>query len=109
VDLTYEGKSAKGEFELFHLLSDGNRPVLELLVDGEDAIWVAPVDTTLVSGVPQKTKGVVHRHTDADLEASGIDSAHVCLGALAAYVIPRATTLMARVYCPAQPIQLDTQ
>lgn len=105
MDLTYAGE--KNGFELFHLLSDGDRPVLEVLIDQEDAVWVAATDTTLVTALPQRTKGVVHRHTDADLEALGIDSKHVCLGAVAAYVVPRAVTLMARVYCPASPATLD--
>ena len=107
MDLTYVGKADKGEFERYHLLADGDRPVLEVLIDSSDAIWIAATDTTFVSALPQQTKGVVHRHTDANLEAIGIDTELVCLGAIAAYVVPRAVTLMARVYCPAVPTTLD--
>jgi hypothetical protein len=101
VDLTYVGMSDEG-YEQFHLLADGNRPVLNVMIDATDAIWVSALDDGVAINVPQRTKGVVHRHTDADLEASGIDSSHVCLGAVASYVVPRAVTLMARVYCPVQ-------
>lgn len=105
-DITYVGKSEGDYFELFHLLADGDasgsgrRPVMEVLVDPEDKIWVSGVAGYGVT-VPQETKGTVHRHTDEELEAAGIDSQHVCLGAVMSYVVPRVATLMARVYCPA--------
>lgn len=101
MDLTYVGMSDEG-YEQFHLLADGNRPVLNVMIDATDAIWVSALDDGVAINVPQRTKGVVHRHTDAYLEAEGIDSSHVCLGAVASYVVPRAVTLMARVYCPVQ-------
>ena len=98
-DITYVGKSDGDYFDLFHYMSDGNRPVLEILVDPSDKIWVSGVGGYGVA-VPQETKGQAHRHTDEQLEAAGIDTEHVCLGAIAAYVQPRIATLMARVYCP---------
>lgn len=108
-DITYAGQSDGGTFELFHLMADGDsdgqnrRPVLEILVDAEDKIWVAGVPSATVglpATLPQVTKGTVHRHTDEQLEVAGIDTSYVCLGAVAAYVVPRIATLMARVYCP---------
>lgn len=104
-DITYVGKSDGDYFELFHLLADGTngenrRPVLEIAVSPDDKIWVAGVGGYGV-GVPQETKGVVHRHKDEGFEDLGIDTEHVCLGSVMAYVVPRVATLMARVYCPA--------
>lgn len=99
MDITYVGKSNGDYFDLFHYLSDGNRPVMEILVSPDNVIWIAGTCGYGV-GVPQETKGRVHRHTDDELEAAGIDTAYVCLGAIAAYVVPRIATLMARVYCP---------
>lgn len=99
MDITYVGKSDGDYFELFHFLADGGRPVLEILVDPEDKIWISGV-TGLT--IPQVTNGEVHRHKDDEFEAVGIDTQHVCLGAIAAYVVPRVATLMARVYVPAQ-------
>lgn len=99
MDITYVGKSEGDYFDLFHYLSDGNRPVMEILVSPDNVIWIAGTGGYGV-GVPQETKGVVHRHTDDELEAVGIDTEYVCLGAIAAYVVPRIATLMARVYCP---------
>ena len=101
MDLTYVGMSDEG-YEQFHLLADGDRPVLNVMIDATDVIWVSALDDGVAINVPQRTKGVVHRHTDAYLEAEEIDSSHVCLGAVMSYVLPRAVTLMARVYCPAQ-------
>jgi hypothetical protein len=98
MDITYVGKSEGSYFDLFHYLADGNRPVLELLVCPENKIWIAA--TTGLS-VPQETKGVVHRHKDEELEAAGVDTEYICHGSIAAYVVPRIGTLMARVYCPA--------
>lgn len=98
MDITYVGESDGGSFELFHYLADGNRPVMEILIDREDKIWISKVG----EGVPQITKGEVHRHTDEELgEFLGKENvSFVCLGAIAAYVVPRIDTLMARVYCP---------
>lgn len=105
-DITYVGKSEGDYFELFHLMADGasdgsnRRPVMEVLVSPDDKIWISGVDGYGVI-VPQETKGTVHRHKDDELEAAGVDTEHVCLGAVMAYVVPRIATLMARVYCPA--------
>lgn len=107
-DITYVGKSEGDYFDLYHLLADDQspkrdgserRPVLEVLVCPENKIWVAGV-TGL--SVPQETHGRVHRHTDAELakHIGEANATEICLGAVAAYVIPRAVTLMARVYCP---------
>lgn len=104
-DITYVGKSEGDYFDLFHLLADGDangdnrRPVLEILVSPDDKIWIAGVDGH-GNGIPQETNGEVHRHTDDQLEAAGIDTQYVCLGAVASYVVPRIATLMGRVYCP---------
>lgn len=98
-DITYVGKSDGDYFDLFHYLSDGNRPVLEILVSPDNEIYVAGVGG-YGQLVPQLTKGTVHRHTDEQLEQAGIDTEYVCLGAVASYVVPRIATLMARVYCP---------
>jgi len=99
MDITYVGRSEGDYFDLYHFLADGQRPVLEILIDPANAIWVAGV-TGL--SVPQVTKGQVHRHTDEELAAAiGEDNATtICLGSIAAYVVPRIATLMARVYCP---------
>jgi len=99
MDITYVGKSEGDYFDLYHYLSDGGRPVMEILVSPDDKIWVAGCGG-FGQGVPQETKGTIHRHTDEQLEAVGIDTAYVCLGSVAAYVVPRIATLMARVYCP---------
>ena len=104
-DITYVGKSEGESFDLFYLMADGGRPVLEILVDSDNKIWVAAVPTgygSLLATLPQQTKGEAHRHTDEQLaEAIGYDNAtEICLGAIAAYVVPRIATLMARVYCP---------
>lgn len=116
-DITYHGSSEGGTFEVFYLMADGDsdgqnrRPVLEVLVDRDDKIWIAAVQSPYVPAVstlPQVTNGTVHRHTDEDLEAAGVDSACVCLGAVMAYVFPRIATLMARVYCPAKPAIVDS-
>lgn len=105
-DITYVGKSEGGYFDLFHMLADGDdsdgsnrRPVLEILVSPDDRIWIAGVGGYGVA-VPRETGGVAHRHRDEDLEAAGIDTEYVCLGAVMAYVIPRVASLMARAYCP---------
>jgi hypothetical protein len=98
-DIMYVGKSEGDYFELFHYLADGNRPVLEILINPDNEIWVAGVSGFGV-GIPQLTKGTVHRHKDEQLEDAGIDTEHVCLRAIASYVVPRIATLMARVYCP---------
>lgn len=108
-DITYVGKSEGESFDLFHYLADGNRPVLEILVDSDDKIWIAAVPTEygpLLATLPQQTKGEAHRHTDEQLaQAIGFENATtICIGAIAAYVVPRIATLMARVYCPATPI-----
>lgn len=109
-DITYVGKSEGDFFELFHMLADDiseardgseRRPVMEILIDPNDNIWISGVDGYGVP-VPQMTHGKVHRHTDPELEEAGIDTEHVCQGAIAAYVVPRIATLMARVYCPRQ-------
>ena len=98
MDIVYVGKSDGDYFELFHYLADGGRPVMEILIDPENKIWVSGM-TGL--SIPQVTKGEVHRHTDEYFEIAGIDSEYICLGSIAAYVVPRIGTLMARVYCPA--------
>lgn len=99
MDITYVGESDGDYFSLFHLLADGDRPVLEILVDPYDQLWVAGM-TGL--SIPQQTAGTVHRHCDESLaEAIGRDNAtHICLGSIAAYVRPRVVDLLARVYCP---------
>ena len=97
------GRSEGDYFELFHYLADGDRPVLEILVDPDMRIWVAAV-TGL--SVPQVTDGLTHRHVDAEFEALGIDTTYTCLGGIAAYVRPRIADLMARVYCPASQTTL---
>jgi hypothetical protein len=105
-DITYVGKSDGDYFDMFHYLADDQsekrdgsqrRPVMEILVDPTDSIWVCGVNGL---SIPQPTKGTVHRHTDEQFEAAGIDASYVCLGSVAAYVVPRIATLMARVYCP---------
>lgn len=98
-DITYVGASEGDYFELFHLLSDGDRPVMEILVDPYDRIWIAGVEGYGVA-VPQLTDGTIHRHADEELETHGINTRFICLGAVMAYVVPRAAELMARVYCP---------
>lgn len=104
-DITYAGKSEGDYFDLFHLMADGSsdgenrRPVLEILISPDDKIWIAGVDGYGVM-VPQETNGKVHRHTDEEFEAKGIDTEYVCLGAVAGYIVPRIATMMARVYCP---------
>ena len=85
-DITYVGSSEGDYFELFHLLADGNsdgtnrRPVLEILISPDNKIWIAGVEGH-GNGIPQETKGEVHRHTDAVLAAElGYDNAtHVCM------------------------------
>lgn len=99
MDITYVGKSNGDYFEVFHYLADGDRPVMEILVCPDDKIWISATNGL---SIPQETKGAVHRHVDEQLEAAGIDTEYVCLGAIAAYVVPRIGTLMARVYCPQQ-------
>lgn len=106
-DITYVGRSEGDYFELFHLMADGEtgtglyrRPVLEILVDPTNSIWIAGVGGYGVL-VPQITDGRAHRHQDEEFEALGIDTNHVCLGSIVAYIIPRVATFMARVYCPA--------
>jgi hypothetical protein len=119
-DITYAGKSEGDAFDLYHLMADGDsdgqnrRPVLEILVDSDDHIWVAAIPTVygpLLATLPQQTKGKVHRHTDHELAAAiGEDNAtEICLGAVAAYVLPRVATLMARVYCPAKPVDITDE
>jgi hypothetical protein len=98
VDITYVGKSDGDYFDLFHVIVDG-RPVMEILVCPENTVWVAGVSGFGVA-VPQQTAGVVHRHRDEWFEQNGIDSEHVCLGSIRAFVVPRIASLMARVYCP---------
>jgi len=97
MDLTYVGKSAGDYFDLFHFLADGNRPVLEVLVDPEDTIWICGVNGL---SIPQETKGKAHRHEIVE----GVEGV-ICLKAVATYVIPRAPALMARVYCPIETKQ----
>lgn len=98
MDITYVGTSGGGSFELYHFLADGNRPVLEILVDRDDKIWICKIGEDM----PQVTKGEVHRHLNEELApVIGVENAtEVCLGSIAAYVVPRIATLMARVYCP---------
>ena len=104
-DITYVGKSDGDYFDLYHMLADGDsdgqnrRPVMEILVDPENHIWVCGINGL---SIPQVTKGKVHRHTDPELAPIiGDDNAtEVCLGSIAQYVVPRIATLMARVYCP---------
>lgn len=99
-DITYVGR--ENDTDVFHVLADGDsdganrRPVLKVLVDDTDRIWVAAIGESL----PILTRGEAHRHMDEELERSGIDTRYVCLGSVVAYVGPRIVTLMARVYCP---------
>ena len=112
-DITYVGKSDGDYFDLYHLLADGDsngqnrRPVMEILIDPFDQIWVCGVNGL---SIPQVTKGKVHRHTDHELaEAIGDDNAtEICLGAVVNYVHPRIATLMARVYCPQEKKEDNT-
>jgi hypothetical protein len=100
MDITYVRQD--GNFEVFHYLADGNRPVLNILVDTLDQIWIAAVEPPLnyVTNTPQLTKGVAHRHTDEVLQTMGVTLETVCLQSIAAYIVPRIGTMMARVYCP---------
>lgn len=98
MDVTYVGKSEGDYFDLFHFLADGDRPVLEVLVDPYDQIWICGV-TGL--SIPQVTLGKTHRHSIVD----GVEPV-ICLKSVATYVVPRIATLMARVYCPAKPADL---
>lgn len=109
VDITYVGRSEGDYFDLYHVMTDvdehgdeslnESRPMLEVLVDPDCAIWVAGVSGYGIS-VPVRTSGRAHRHIDPELEAAGIDTSIICLGSVGAYVRPRVGTLMARVYCP---------
>jgi hypothetical protein len=106
MDMTYVGESEGGTFDLFHFLSDGNRPVLEILVSKEDnSIWVAGIDTTyILTTLPQRTKGVAHRHP---LETDGVTfGEYVCMESVLVYILPRIVTMMARVYCPKDSTQV---
>lgn len=97
MDVTYVGKSEGDYFELFHYLADGDRPVLEILVDPESRVWIAGV-TGL--SIPQDTGKKVHRHRDEELEAHGIDTEHVCTGGITIITALNIVDWMARVYCP---------
>jgi hypothetical protein len=105
-DMMYVGRSEGDYFEVFHYLADdqskerdgsGNRPVLEILVCPENKIWIAGVNGL---SIPQETNGRAHRHIDPQLEDAGIDTEHVCIASIIKYIVPRAATMMARVYCP---------
>lgn len=123
--LHYAGESDGGSFHLFHYLADGksdgtdSRPVLEVLVDSDDRIWVAGIatdDAPLLVTLPQRTNGSVHRHPLGELDdetavmlnvtGSVEPVSGICVSSVYAYVYPRIATLMARVYCPAQRIDL---
>lgn len=101
MDITYEGVSQG--WEKFYFRADGDRPVLEILIPGNDRIYVASVKDG--DPVVYETMGMVHRHTDEALEAAGIDTQYICLGSVKSYVVPRIATLMARVYCPSTPVK----
>lgn len=113
--------------EMFHLLADYGRHVMEIYVPiTDDSIWIAPIDTAWVA--PQKTKGRIHRHApiqanDLEDDTNGdVDLAEftalvtnstllsplgICMAALHNYVIPRAVALMARVYLPKPITEVD--
>lgn len=99
IDVTYVGESDGDYFSLYHMLADGGRPVMEILVDPDDQIWIC--GTTGLS-IPQQTVGTAHRHRDDDLAPiiGEVNATTICLGSIMAYVRPRALDLMARVYCP---------
>lgn len=121
--LHYVGKSEGDVFALFHYCADGksdgshSRPVLEVLVDDEDQIWVAAIPTKFtpfLGTMPQRTNGSAHRHplnqldveTAMDLSITGYvePTTGICVASVLAYVHPRLATLMGRVYCPAKPL-----
>jgi len=89
----------------FHMLADGNRPVLAMFVNENDpelVIWVGdPRLAHLIKETwtgAQQTLGRAHTHPKID--ESGVTTI-VCIGSIASYVLPRIATLMARVYLPA--------
>lgn len=100
MDITYVGKSEGDYFDLYHLLSDGDRPVLEVLVDPDNAIWVCGMNGL---SVPQVTNGKAHRHEIAP----GLEPM-ICLKSVAQYIVPRGVTMMARVYFPA-PVESESE
>lgn len=109
--------------ERFRLVTDGGtRPAMEILVDSDNSIYVAPiVHDNLVPGTcVLQTKGKVHRH-DSDqpiLAEDGtpapdfeqiiiknhvLSPTGVCMSSIYSYVMPRVATLMARCYAPQLP------
>lgn len=97
-DITYVGQSEGNYFTLYHYLADGGRPVMEILVDPDNEIWIAGV-TGL--SIPQRTGFHVHRHRDHELEEFGIDTEHICIGSLNVVTSLHIIDFMARVYAPA--------
>lgn len=98
-DITYVGRSEGDYFDLFHYIADGDRPVMELLVDPDCNIWIAGV-TGL--SIPQDTGFRVHRHRDPELEEHGIDTEHVCMASLVVRTELNIIDWLARVYVPVQ-------
>lgn len=115
--IDYVGTNPLG-YDEFHLMADGNsdgsdrRPVLGIYVDTDDRIWISGVSDALNF---QSTNGTVHRHDMDEIAAADPEMATmmdlcgavhngICMGALAAYVVPRVATLMARVYVPKVPV-----
>lgn len=114
--------------ERFRLVTDGGtRPAMEILVDNDDSIYVAPIvhDNVIPGDCLLQTKGKVHRH-DPDqpiadetgnpmgefeqivIKNHALSPTGVCMSSIYSYVMPRVATLMARCYAPQLPeVELD--
>lgn len=96
-----------GTRHTFYCLADGDRPVLAVYVDDVPGAGdELPILIGHVNGDPstiQETKGTARADvvpvTDAVGDVIGLDR-RVCLKSIAAYVVPRTATMMARVYVP---------
>ena len=103
MNLTYAGKDNENNSDIFHFLADGNRPVLQIVVDSQDRMWIGPVKC--LGWEMQLTKGTVHRHPTDEADeilanAMNLPVTDICMDAVVNYIVPRIATMMARVYCP---------
>ena len=91
---------------IFHIMADGDRPILEIHVDATPGAETLPILINAV-GAPvenaQRTKGLTVidsiPSTDSDGMPTGMTAIPNVMG-IASYIVPRIHTMMARVYVP---------
>ena len=110
-----EWVSKTAGWHTFHCLADDMRPIMALFVNENDpdcAIWIGDIRMAHMIGetwnFAQITKGRTHLHVDHDITDEGVTRhVRVCPGPIVQYIVPRSATMMARVYVPADTVQIQ--